>query len=109
MLIYPFNITDREEKVWAQIGDKSVRIVDCDLFPKRKEIKEIINKVYSAILDEGYLISRSEKDMCGELYLHVICAKLGIAVESAKHADLEYDKDSRWYVRFCSKILSILF
>ena len=109
MLIYLFNIPDREEKLWVQIRDKSVRVVDCDLFTKKKEIIVIINKVYNAILDEGYLISRSKKDMCGELYLHVICAKLGIAAKSAKQADLEYDKDPRWYVRFCSKILSILF
>jgi hypothetical protein len=109
MLNYPFNIKDEEEVVWTFIGDKSVRIIDCDKFPKRKHIKEIIDKVYNTILDEGYIISRTKKDMCGELYLHVICAKLGIAYKSSKDADLEYNKDPRWLVRFFSKILSILF
>ena len=109
MLLYPFNIKDKEEMVWAEIGEKSVRIIDCHMFPKRKQVKEIIDKVYSTVLDEGYLISRSKKNMCGELYFHAICAKLGIKYNSAKDADLEYNEDPRWYVRFCSKILSILF
>jgi hypothetical protein len=106
---YIFNINSSEEKVWTIIGETSVCIFDCKNFPKRKQIKEIIDKIYAAILDKGYSISRSKKSMCGELYFHILCAKFKIAYSSAKHADLEYSCDSRWYVRFFSNILSILF
>ena len=109
MLIYLFEISNSKEMVWTEIKEHSVRIVDCDKFPTKEQVKEIIDNIFLVVVEEGYEIKRSKKDMCGELYLHIIFAKLGIAYKSAKDADLEYDRDPRWYVRLGSKILSILF
>ena len=109
MLIYPFYIKDTEELVWTEIREKSVRVCDCYLFPKKEQVKQIVDEIYEAIPEEGYTISRSKRDMCGELYLHIVCARLGIFYNAAKDADLEYDKDPRWIVRFCSKMFSLLF
>ena len=109
MLTYPFNVTGMEEFIWISIHENHVRVYDCELLCKKSQIKETVEQIYKIVEQEGYVISRSKKNMCGELYLHIIFAKLGLFYNSAKHADLEYNQDSRWLVRIGSKILSILF
>ena len=46
--------------------------------------------------------------MEAELALHSYSYVYGIKKASTRDADLEYDKDSRWYVMFLTSLLQVL-
>ena len=50
-------------------------------------------------------IERSVTDMLGELRLHNALYAVGYKRKNTADADLDYDRDRRWYVNFISKII----
>ena len=50
-------------------------------------------------------IERSVTDMLGELRLHNALYVVGYKRKNTADADLDYDRDRRWYVNFISKII----
>lgn len=102
-----FKITEDKE-IWMNFREKSVCIQNCQQLSK-KEIKPVIQFCIDTLKSLGYAHTANIKHMCGELYFHVVLAKLGILTSHTKNADIEYNKDPRWYVRLFSNIFGILF
>lgn len=80
------------------------KIFDSHIF-STEEIKSIVLYIISYTEECGLKISRSYKELCGEIILHKWLYKLHIKRAQTKDCDLDFHKDSRWYVNLLSKII----
>lgn len=71
----------------------------------RAEQVYLIAFVYSYGRKTDIRIERSVTDMLGELRLHNALYAVGYKRKNTADADLDYDRDRRWYVNFISKII----
>jgi len=75
----------------------AARVMDCQRFD-RKERFEIAAYVDESWRRMGLTHLRSVQSLEAELAFHVFSYRLGIEKERAINADLNRDKDERWYV-----------
>lgn len=87
--------------------DDGFIVPDCYRYD-RKERFEIIVFAKRRLDELGISCRRSDRDLEGEFALHIICYGLGIRPEKAKDADLDYDRDQRWYVSAASGLITFL-
>jgi hypothetical protein len=87
--------------------DDSFIVPDCYRY-ERKERFEIIAFAKRRLDELGISCRRSDRDLEGELALHIICYRLDIRPEKAKDADLDYDRDQRWYISAASGVITFL-
>lgn len=91
-------------------GSHKVKIFDSYIF-STEEIRSIVlyiigyTEVFGYTEDCGLKISRSYKELCGEIILRKWLYKLHIKRAQTKDCDLDFHKDSRWYVNLLSKII----
>ena len=71
----------------------------------RAEQVYLIAFVYFYGRETDIRIERSVTDMLGELRLHNALYAVGYKRKNTADADLDYDRDRRWYVNFISKII----
>lgn len=57
---------------------------------------------------EGKPNSRRTIDMIGEYRLHAILSAIGYKPQETDTADLDYEKDRRWYVNLASRLLGVV-
>ena len=87
--------------------EDSVKIVDSYRLSYDERF-EVLSFIKSYLNVKGIKNCRTIQNYEGELYFHSLSYNLGFIKESSKDADLEYQSDSRWYVRYASIVLQIL-
>lgn len=80
------------------------KIFDSYIF-STEEICSIVLYIIEYAEKYGIEISRSYKELCGEIILHKWLYKLHIKRAQTKDCDLDFHKDNRWYVNLLSKII----
>ena len=83
---------------------RKVKIFDSYIF-STDEIRSIVLYIIEYVESYGIKISRSYKELCGEIILHKWLYKLHIKRAQTEDCDLDFHKDSRWYVNLLSKII----
>ena len=81
-----------------------VKIFNSYIF-SAEEIRGIVLYIIDYAEKYGIKISRSYKELCGEIILHKWLYKLHIKRAQTKDCDLDFHKDNRWYVNLLSKII----
>ncbi len=94
--------------VSLSFNNKAVKIKDSSKINDRRSILYIILFINSYAKDNDYGIERTTVDLIGEYRLHTHLYNIGYNTASTKDADLDYEKDERWYVRIASKIIGWL-
>lgn len=81
-----------------------VKIFNSHIF-STEEIRSIVLYIIDYAEKYGIKISRSYKELCGEIILHKWLYKLHIKRAQTKDCDLDFTQDGRWYVNLLSKII----
>lgn len=93
------------EKYEIIFGKTSVRVVDSYKVKDRADRLRIIKAIQYELSAQG-LSTRETTSMEGEWLFHNIAYEIG-GFEQAKDVDLEYERDSRWYIFVVSEILGV--
>ena len=103
-----FNVERVSNEAFSQkVNDKdviivfssdSVKIKDCQTLSKEEQV-EVVSFIIDYLESNDIYYDRTVNNFVAELSLHSYLYKLGIAESSTKDADLEFNEDSRWYVR----------
>jgi len=89
---------DTEKKVVLQFGKESVKVVNSYTAKSRKESLFLAVFIRSYASENGYSVTRKVTELYGEYRLHNVLYGLGVAKEHTADSDLDYEKDSRWYI-----------
>lgn len=89
-------------------GNTAVRVADCKMAWKREDTACAVAFIRSYAKKHDIPISRSTLDLIGEYRLHAILSEIGYQRNQTDHADLDYVKDERWYVRVGSAMIGVL-
>ena len=73
-------------------------MVDCHKLSKEEQI-EVACFIVDYLKINNIECDRTVNNFVAEISLHGYLYKLGIAKASTKDADLEFNEESRWYVR----------
>lgn len=93
--------------VELQFGRSSVKIVDAYRVSTRREQTQVILFIQAYLHNQNKSLPRSITDCVGEYRLHCMLYQCGYKVARTKDVDLEYEKDPRWYVNVCSRLLGL--
>ena len=93
------------ERVALVFDETSVKVSSAYRYDDRPEMVEIIRfiRYYSEV--NGFEISRRNSDLWGEMRLHTTLYKMGYREAKTKNAEIDYEKDERWYVNVLGNIL----
>ena len=94
-----------EINVELHFGKSSVKIVDAYRVSTKNEQTQIILFIQSYLQSQDKSLSRMITDYVGEYRLHCKLYQCGYEVARTKDVDLEYERDPRWYVNVCSRLL----
>lgn len=100
--------TESGVAVCLSFGKTAVKIENSYLLKTRADRLETAAFVVGALRYSDIPASQSLSDFMGELTFHTLCYDLGILPEHTRCADLDYNGDSRFAVRFPSGILGVL-
>ena len=88
----------KNKNVEIYLSDCSAKVVDCHKLSKEERI-EVACFIVDYLTINNIECDRTVNNFVAEISLHSYLYKLGIAESSTKDADLEFNEDSRWYVR----------
>ncbi len=86
-------------------GNRAVTIRNSYRIKSRTEQVYLVAFVYSYGRKTDIGIERHTADMLGELRLHNALYAVGYRRKNTADADLDFDRDKRWYVNFISSII----
>ena len=94
-----------ELSVELQFGKSSVKIKDAYRVSTIKDQTKVILFIHQYLDERNQPLTRTVTDYVGEYRLHCKLYEWGYEEERTKDVDLEYDRDPRWYVNSCSRLL----
>lgn len=100
-------IEGTSDYILLKFNQNCVKIVNSYKFNTRKRIDTIIAYVREYVAKLGYTITRSDRELYGEIKLHNFLYFIGYRRTSTADCDLDYVADKRWYVNFLSKIIGM--
>lgn len=95
----------KEKNVDIYISNDSVRVTNCHLLTRIERLR-VLSYIKNYLVKNK--IYRSINNLEAELKLHAVLYELNIYSDRTKDADLEFDEDSRWYVRTVTILFQIL-
>ena len=98
-------VTESGKEIPMQFDEQSVRVLKTKQKIGREERVEIVRFIREYATRKGYSLRRTNTELYGEYRLHLILYRLGYKRKQTGDADLDYDKDKRWYVERISKII----
>lgn len=75
-----------------------MKVVDCYKLSKEESV-EVASFIVDYLKTNNIESDRTVNNFVAEISLHSYLYKLGVEESSTKDADLEFDEDSRWYVK----------
>lgn len=100
--------TESGVTVYLSFGKTAVRVQNSYLLKTREDRLETAAFIAGALRYRNIPASQSLSDFMGELTFHTLCYDLGLLPEHTRCADLDYNGDARFTVRFPSGILGVL-
>ena len=94
-----------ETNVELRFGKSCVKIVDAYRVSTLKDQAQVILFIQDYLHNQDKSLSRKITDCVGEYRLHCKLYQCGYEVARTKDVDLEYERDMRWYVNVCSRLL----
>lgn len=98
-------VLNQSERVTLEFNETSVTVSNAYRFDDRPEMVEIIRFIRYYSEKSGVEITRTNSELWGELRLHTALYKMGYSKEHTLNAEIDYEKDERWYVNIVSKVL----
>ena len=92
-------------RVELQFGENSVKITNAYCVSTIKDQTRVILFIQQYLDKQNRPLMRTVTDCLGEYRLHCKLYKWGYEEERTKDVDLEYERDTRWYVNVCSRLL----
>lgn len=89
--------------VRMEFGENSVKIYDAHRY--KSAVYEIAVFICEYGKENGCMMQRNKRELAGEIKLHNLLYLVGYKRVHAKHVDLEYTSDCRWYVNLASVVL----
>lgn len=96
----------KERNVDIYISSDSIKITNCHLLTRIERLR-VLSYIKNQLVTDK-ITYRSINNLEAELKLHAVLYKLNIYSDRTKDADLEFDEDSRWYVRTVTILFQIL-
>ena len=96
---------NQKDSVTLEFDETSVKVSSAYRYDDRPKMVEIIRFIRYYCEVNGFKISRRNSDFWGELRLHTALYKMGYREEHTLNAEIDYDKDDRWYVNVVGKVL----
>lgn len=96
---------NQRESVTLLFDETSVTVSNAYCYDDRSEMVEIIRFIRYYSDKNGIEIARDNSDLWGELRLHTTLYKTGYREVHTLNAEIEYEKDDRWYVNVVGKVL----
>ena len=93
--------------VFMIFEENSVKIINSYKFSSKKEIYELAKFIKAYMRKQGEIFTRSNTATVGEMTLHNVLYELGYRRENVASADIDYEKDPRWYVNLTSAVLGL--
>lgn len=89
--------------VRMRFGKNAVTIYESHLY--KSDVYEIAAFICVYGAENGYAVSRKEREIAGEIKLHNLLYTIGYKRKNTENADVEYTSDKRWYVNAASVVL----
>ena len=96
---------NQKDSVTLEFEETSVKVFKAYRYDGRSEMVKIIRFIRYYSDKNGFKISRTNSDFWGELRLHTALYKMGYREEHTLNAEIDFDKDDRWYVNVVGKVL----
>ena len=91
------------ESVRLGFGQNTVTVYDSYLY--HSSVYEIAEFICVFVQEKGREISRTAREIAGEIKLHNLLYVVGYQCEHTKDTDVDYTADKRWYVNLASLVL----
>ena len=91
------------ESVRLGFGQNTVTVYDSYLY--HSSVYEIAEFICVFVQEKGREISRTAREIAGEIKLHNLLYVVGYQCEHTKDTDVDYTADKRWYVNLASVVL----
>ena len=96
---------NQRKRVTLEFDETSVKVSGAYRYDDRPEMVEIIRFIRYYCDKNGIRIMRKNSDLWGELRLHTALYKMGYREVHTLNAEIDYEKDDRWYVNVVSTVL----
>ena len=96
---------NQRERVTLVFDETNVKVSSTYRYDDRPEMVEIIRFIRYYCEENGFEIKRTNSDLWGEMRLHTTLYKMGYREAHTLNAEIDYDKDDRWYVNAVGSVL----
>ena len=96
---------NQRKMVTLEFDETSVKVSGAYRYDDRPDMVEIIRFIRYYCDKNGIRIARNNSDLWGELRLHTALYKMGYKEVHTLNAEIDYEKDDRWYVNVVSTVL----
>ena len=93
------------KKVTVLFYETNVEIREAYRFTDKEEVIGIIRFIRFYCEEKGVKITRENSDLWGEMRLHTVLYDVGYKRAQTGNANIEFEKDERWYVSVAGSIL----
>ncbi len=99
---------DRQRRVNITFHKSNAEVADAYLFSERSDVIKIICFIRYYCEIHEIRLKRTNSDLYGEYRLHTILYDVDYNRAHTKNANIDYEKDDRWYVTATGKIIGWL-
>ena len=96
---------NQRDRVTLVFDETNVEVSSAYRYDDRPEMVEIIRFIRYYCEMNGLEIKRTNSDLWGEMRLHTTLYKMGYREAHTLNAEIDYDKDDRWYVNAVGSVL----
>ena len=96
---------NQRDRVTLVFDETNVEVSSAYRYDDRPEMVEIIRFIRYYCEMNGLEIKRTNSDLWGEMRLHTTLYKMGYREAHTLNAEIDYERDNRWYVNAVGSVL----